>query len=124
MSEIILKRIYAYLIDMIVISVPLYIFMFAFWEKFTTATPNNFLINALIIQFLPFLIYFFISEAFFEKTIGKKIMNLKVVAENNRFVSVLIRTICRLIPFDLVTFIFFKDQLLHDYLSKTKVIYK
>jgi len=51
-------------------------------------------------------------------------MNLTVIADGNRFIHVLVRTICRLIPLDLVTFIVFKDQLLHDYLSKTKVIYK
>lgn len=124
MSEIILKRMYAYLIDMIIISVPLYIFILIFWEKFITTTPNNFLLNALIIQFVPFFIYFFISESFFGKTIGKKIMDLKVVTDKNRFISMLIRNISRFIPLDLISFIFFKDQLLHDYLSKTKVIYQ
>lgn len=123
-SKIILKRIYAYLIDIIIISVPMYIFIFIFWNTFIKTHPKDLVVIALGIQFLPFLIYFFISEAFFGNTIGKKIMNLKVVTENNRFICVLIRTICRLIPLDLITFVFFKDRLLHDYLSKTKVIYK
>lgn len=124
MSEIILKRMYAYLIDMIVISIPLYIFILIFWDKFVTSPQNMFLFIALIIQFLLFFIYFFISEAFFGKMIGKKIMNLKVVTHKNRFISMLIRTMGRFIPLDLISFIFFKDQLLHDYISKTKVIYQ
>lgn len=124
MSEIMIKRTIAYLIDMIVVSFPFYLFMLFCWRRLTTMTPGDLLTTALWIQFLPFLIYFFISETYFEKTIGKKIMDLKVVAGHNRFASILKRTICRLIPLDLITFIFFKDRLLHDYLSTTKVIYK
>ncbi|ODS89406.1 MAG: hypothetical protein ABS44_04040 [Chryseobacterium sp. SCN 40-13] len=123
-AEIIWKRLYSYLIDMIIISVPMYVYMIVFWDKFITITPGNLLMTALMIQFLPFLVYSFVAEAYFGKTVGKKVMNLKVIAEKNRYKSVLIRSICRLIPLDLITFIFLGDQLLHDYLSNTKVMYQ
>lgn len=124
MSEIILKRIYSYLIDMIVVSVPMYIFIFIFWDKFIATNPRNLLSIALCIQFLPFILYFFLSELFFSCTVGKRIVKLKVITNSasNRFISILIRTVCRFIPFDLITFLFFKDRLLHDYLSNTKVV--
>ncbi len=123
-AEIIWKRSYAYIIDIMIISVPMYVYMIVFWEKFITITPDNLLITALMIQLLPFLVYFFVAEVYFGKTVGKKAMNLKVIAEKNRYKSVLIRTICRLIPMDLITFIFLGDRLLHDYLSNTKVMYQ
>jgi len=122
MSQIILKRFYAYLIDILIISIPSYIFILCFWNSFIKDTATKFLLTSAIIQFAPFFLYFLISETFFHKTIGKKIMTLKVVTDKNRFVSVLLRTICRFIPLDLITFIFCNDQLLHDYMSKTKVV--
>ncbi len=109
---------------MIVISVPMYIFIFIFWNKFLSTHPKDLLFIALCIQFLPFLLYFFISEMIFSCTVGKKILKLRVVIDDshNKFISILIRTLCRFIPFDLITFLFFKDYLLHDRLSNTKVV--
>ena len=75
-------------------------------------------------QFIPAIFYFFISEIYFGKTLGKKIMKLKVVEKEskNKFITFFIRTISRLIPLDLATFLIFENGLLHDRLSKTKVV--
>lgn len=124
MSEIILKRIYSYLIDMVVICVPMYVFIFAFWDKFISTKPDNLLLIALFIQFVPFVLYFFLSEFFFSLTIGKRILKLRVITNSskNKFISIFIRIISRLIPFDLITFLFLNNKLLHDHLSETTVI--
>lgn len=122
MSDLILKRIYAYLIDLVVISIPIYTYLIISFETLLQTAPETLIPINLTLQFLPFLLYFFICELFFSATFGKKIMKLKVTSERNPFISVFIRTICRLIPFDLLTFILFKEELLHDRLSKTKVI--
>lgn len=124
MSEIILKRIYAYLIDMVVISVPSYIFLFVFWSKFIETQPQNLLSFEICTQFIPFFIYFFFSEMLFSKTLGKHIMKLKVVInKGNKFINVFIRTICRFIPLDLISFLVMKDKILHDHLSNTQVVF-
>lgn len=122
MSEIILKRVYAYLIDMVVVSIPMYTLILIFWDGFIASQPKNFLLIVICIQFLPFLLYFFISEYIFSKTVGKHIMKLKLEFSNNRLISVFVRTVCRLIPLDLISFLLLKDKLLHDYLSKTSVV--
>ena len=65
-----------------------------------------------------------ISEFFFSKTIGKKIMKINVEFEKNKILSILIRSFARLIPLELISFLYFEDKLLHDVLSNTKVIQK
>ena len=61
---------------------------------------------------------------FFGKTLGKKLMKLKIIQTDNKnkFTTIFIRTISRLIPLDLVTFLIFENELLHDKISKTKVV--
>jgi len=64
-------------------------------------------------------------EFFFKTTFGKLIFKLKIhyIGNNIFFVSILIRTISRLIPFD-VFFLLLNNEnlLLHDKLSKTIVV--
>jgi uncharacterized RDD family membrane protein YckC len=103
----------------------MYIFIIAFWDNFIHSHPKNFLFVVLCIQFLPFILYFFISEFIFTTTVGKKIMKLKIEYSGNKFFVFLIRTISRLIPLDLISFFLLKDdKLLHDYISKTRVVLK
>ena len=118
------KRIFAFLIDIFIIAVPNYAIAFIFWDYIFKNKVENIITISLIIQFAPFLLYFFISELFFNKTIGKHFQDLEVVITSNKFFSILVRTICRLIPLDLLTFFFFNDKLLHDVLSKTSVTVK
>lgn len=121
MNPIIKKRILAYLIDMVIICFPMYIFILFFWEDFIHLKSNNFLVVVILIQFLPFFVYFLLSEFFFKKTLGKKLLKLEVICYEKRFYRIFIRTICRLIPLDLITFLFYEDKLLHDVLSQTSV---
>ena len=123
-TELIKKRIFAYLIDGVVISTPLYIVGIIYWDYILTAHPSQLSNFALSLQFIPFFLYFFISEMFFDKTLGKKLMKLKVIQTDNKnkFATIFIRTISRLIPLDLATFLIFENELLHDKISKTKVV--
>ena len=71
-----------------------------------------------------FAAYFIILELLFQKTLGKFITKTKVVkldGQKPNQSDVIIRTVCRFIPFDQVSFLFMKDGF-HDVLSKTKVI--
>lgn len=117
-----MKRIIAFLIDGAIIIIPLQIIAVPLWNYFLSNHPDQLIFIAFSFQFFPFMIYYFISEYYFSRTIGKKIMKLEIVIKTNRLLSILIRTISRLIPFDPITFVLFKNKLLHDYLSNTKVI--
>lgn len=68
--------------------------------------------------------YYSMLEFYFQKTLGKIVTRSKVVAENGEkvtFRKIILRTICRFIPIDWISFIFSRKGM-HDKLSKTKVI--
>ncbi|AYN67483.1 RDD family protein [Euzebyella marina] len=70
--------------------------------------------------------YYAFMESVFQKTLGKFLTKTKVVDENGDKPSgkqIFTRTLCRLIPFDPLTFLFErKGYKFHDSLSKTMVI--
>ncbi len=75
--------------------------------------------------FVVMFIYYSVSETLTGRTLGKLITKTKVVNEIGLcpdFGNILLRTICRFIPFDALSF--FSDDKLgwHDKLSKTKVV--
>lgn len=81
-------------------------------------------IFTLALILISFAAYFIILELLFQKTLGKFITKTKVVTldgqkPNQR--DIVIRTVCRFIPFDQFSFLLLKDGF-HDMLSKTKVI--
>nr|WP_319572040.1 RDD family protein [uncultured Draconibacterium sp.] len=70
--------------------------------------------------------YYFISEYFFGRTIGKLITKTKVKSlvesSDYYFLQILIRTTIRVLPIDIISYLFgFRG--LHDWISKT-TIYK
>ncbi|MGO4911740.1 RDD family protein [Leeuwenhoekiella sp. W20_SRS_FM14] len=74
--------------------------------------------------FILFLVYYGVSEYFFQKTLGKYFTKTKVVnldGSKPGALAILIRTLCRLIPFDRLSFLLFKKGF-HDKLSHTQVI--
>ena len=80
----------------------------------------DFLITTLI-----FTILYTILESLTQKTIGKLITNTKVVLENGEKPSVnviIIRSLCRLIPFDAFSFLGDVPKGWHDTMSKTYVV--
>jgi len=73
---------------------------------------------------ISFLAYYIFMEFKYQKTIGKFITKTKVVMTDGKkpeLNDIIVRTICRLIPFDRISYIFTKNGF-HDYLSKTTVI--
>ena len=78
-------------------------------------------------------IYYFLMEAALGKTVGKMILGLKVVDINGNPATtkaLLLRTLCRFIPFEALSFLFGNEWSkdgrlkgnLHDQLSKTYVV--
>ncbi len=73
------------------------------------------------------LIYYIFFETFFGQTIGKFITKTIVVDENGERVThevILIRTLCRLIPFYEFSFFGIPSRGWHDRISKTYVVSK
>ena len=71
--------------------------------------------------------YYFFMEAGFGQTLGKMITGTKVVDEQGdqpEFSAIGIRSICRLIPFEFISFFGPKTIGWHDSLSKTYVVGK
>ncbi len=71
-----------------------------------------------------FIAYFAIMEIKFQKTVGKFVTKTKVVKMNGEkpeTSDIIVRTFCRLIPFDRISYLFTKNGF-HDLLSKTTVV--
>ncbi|MBP1618337.1 MAG: hypothetical protein H6Q14_2164 [Bacteroidetes bacterium] len=74
--------------------------------------------------FVSFLIYFVFMEYKFQKTLGKFITKTKVIMNDGskpKLNEIFIRTACRLIPFDNISYLFTKNGF-HDRFSNTTVI--
>jgi len=71
------------------------------------------------------LIYYNVFEIFFSVTIGKLITNTVVVDRNGDKPTtdeILVRSICRLIPFEILSFLSLPGKGWHDAISKTYVV--
>lgn len=82
-------------------------------------------IAPLLILALYFLYYIYL-EYNYQTTLGKHLTKTKVVKANGQkpgLNDIIVRTLCRLIPFDRFSYIFTSNGF-HDYLSKTTVIKK
>jgi hypothetical protein len=77
----------------------------------------------LLLVFLNFFLYFFLSEVVFRQTLGKMITRSCVVTNGIEFSNgrMFLRTLCRLIPFDRFSFLFGANW--HDRASSTAVVY-
>ena len=73
------------------------------------------------------LIYYNLSEIFLSRTVGKFITKTIVVMEDGSkpdYKTIMVRTICRLIPFNAFSFLGTLSRGWHDSLSKTYVVQK
>ncbi len=85
---------------------------------------DNKLVNYLL-GFIAGMIYFTTLEYYTGRTIAKYITKTKVVTENGekpKLKTVLIRSACRFIPFEQLSFFSSTKSGLHDVLSKTMVV--
>lgn len=102
----------------------LHVFLFEHWIKSITGEGSA--LNNIIYFMLFYFSYNFIFEFVFGRTIGKLLTGTKVIDYNGgkpNFKTLLIRNLCRLIPFDAVSFLV-ANRGWHDSISKTYVINK
>ena len=81
--------------------------------------------TSLLITLISSLSYYLFFETVFGRTVGKYATKTKVVDEHGNkpdFITVLIRSFCRYIPFDALSFLFASETGWHDSISKTKVV--
>ena len=77
--------------------------------------------------FIPLIPYYLIFEGVFKTTIGKLITRTKIIDLNGNdinFYHACIRTLCRLIPLEPISYLYKNDYGWHDSISKTRVINK
>jgi len=120
-------RLINFLIDSLFIL--LIIFSIAYIVGYYGVSFNSYVVNYIYSTFLilvSFIGYYLILEFKFQTTIGKLLTRTYVVnleGSKPSFSNVLKRTLIRLIPIELLSFLFSKNGW-HDKLSKTKVLKK
>lgn len=114
-----LKRILNFYLDIIVIIMITMILIVVLLEftflRFTSA----------YLYPVVFFLYYVLSEAFFGRTLAKVITKTRVVFEagSDRKYAAIIRTLCRLIPFEPISFLFNRDNFFwHDKMSRSMVV--
>ncbi|GEM_PF-2098408 len=119
------KRIGSYIVDLIILAIlnlPLAVFISPY-------LPDYFH-NRFHLVFLPmWVIYFFLMEMLFKATIGKKLMRIKTISDNEeKPVSItryFLRSIVKCIPLVNIILLFNdKHKGLHDFIANTIVIEK
>ncbi|MEP2935797.1 MAG: RDD family protein [Gilvibacter sp.] len=85
---------------------------------------NDDVYNSTPLFYLFTFLYYFLLEAIFGQTIGKLVTKTYVVKKDGSKASILnliIRSLCRLIPFDALTYLIGTERGLHDVWSFTKL---
>ena len=94
--------------------------IFSIWNKFVIESTYSACLSFLMINYL-------VLEGLFGRSFGKLITGTIVVNKNGLkpgFYTIFIRTLCRLIPFDMVSFLSKSGRIWHDSISKTYVVNK
>lgn len=116
------SRFVNFIVDLLSFWVLFFVIVMFFNIIFNINLSNDLLIWVVLL--LAFFLYYIFMEFKFQKTIGKFITKTKVINSNGEKPSlndIMIRTCCRLIPFDRVSFLFTKNGF-HDKISNTMVI--
>ena len=112
-----------FVVDSIIVFI-LYLLIGGFFLfAFNLNANSNYLIFLFFIL-TSFILYYTLMEFKFQKTIAKFITKTIVVTSDGEKATlneIFIRTICRCIPFDRISFLFTKNGF-HDRISNTKVI--
>jgi uncharacterized RDD family membrane protein YckC len=117
------KRFLTYIIDLI----GFYLFSFIIGILLGIVGFANVLtsINEYILGILIVFVYYFFFELIFQRTPGKFLTGTTVVFENGdkpEPKTIIIRTLCRFIPFEAFSFLGKEPVGWHDSISKTRVI--
>ena len=127
------KRFAHYIIDLIpqyAVSYALAYLFFYIGEFTGNYTLNDYWNNMTVLEDYAFsygllLSYFFLMEGFTLRTLGKYATNTKVVMQDGSTPTrqdILIRSLCRIIPFDALSFLGTNGKGWHDSISKTYVV--
>ncbi len=90
------------------------------WPEFFTEDANGYAVSVVL-----YIIYYLPQEAVWGRTIGKHITGTKAVNQDGTeltFRSAVGRTLCRFIPFEVLSFVGRRPRGWHDSFSKTMVI--
>jgi len=116
-----LRRGLAFYIDGLIITALALVYLFVFDKRGPTISCDNFICwntdRVIIFQLVFYYVYFFLLEYFFQNTLGKKVLGFKVSRKKNimLFWRIFMRTFIRLVPLNLISFLFNHDQLfLHE----------
>lgn len=78
-----------------------------------------------LFSYMLLLLYYFIFESLTHRTLGKYATNTKVImitGETPNYKAILLRSFCRLIPFDALSFLGTNGKGWHDSISNTYVV--
>jgi len=118
-----IKRLMALFIDFYFVGIFVTLPGFFIWPKILN-DKENVMLFIIVYQFfniLIYILYWYILEKYYHTTLGKKLMKLKVVDEGEG--NYLIRSICKFLPLDIISFLLTKDgRFWHDIFSRTTVI--
>lgn len=113
-----------FIIDFVIYVVLVLAGSLALDSVFVTTNSDLILGIGYFMMFLIFMAYYGLSEYFFQKTAGKYVTKTIVVTKEGAKPgagTIIIRTLCRLIPFDRLSFLITKNGF-HDRFSDTMVI--
>jgi len=113
-----------FIIDFIVFLLLVLIASLALDSVFVTSNNDLLMAIGYGMIILIFLAYYGLSEYFFQKTAGKYVTKTIVVTEQGNKPdgkTILIRSVCRLIPFDRLSYLVTKNGF-HDRFSNTRVV--
>lgn len=117
-----IKRFFASLIDFYFVGFLIIIPTFLLWPKIIN-NPKEYIITYQFICILLYILYFYILEKYYHTTLGKKLLKLQVVG--NEKSNFFIRSVFKIVPFDIISFLFTKDgKFWHDIFSSTEVVEK
>lgn len=116
------KRALNYFIDSFLIYLIYYIINFIVYFINEDLLANKIWPYMIVVYFM---MYYIIFESLYQKTPGKIITKTRVITTKGlkpKFWNILIRTIVRFSPFDMLSYIFGMGKGQHDYFSKTLVV--
>ena len=111
-------------IDTIAINLLILVISFFFVPFFNTTDQFFMSVSSYLIIAIGFFSYYIFMETMFQKTFGKFITKTKVVTKDGKtpkLGDIVIRTFCRFVPFDHISFLFTANGF-HDRLSDTTLV--
>lgn len=114
-----------YIIDSVVILIIILLLLLMAGAILKPTDESLVVIFLFVLTILSIFGYYIFMEFKFQKTIGKMITKTKVLrkdGERPELNDIVLRTICRLIPFDRISYLF-RTNGFHDYLSNTILVH-